>query len=177
MGAQQEWLPKLALRAEILHNEGATATGATNWSVGGQLSWQLWDGGRRSANTDQAHVNKIVADLQHLNLTNQARAQLKTAQARWHSTSQQFDAAIAGLESSVKTEQIQSDRFSEGRLSAVDLIDAEAALARARAEKTSALANWWLADDQLYLASGLPPSEYIIKNYSAQRNEMSLENK
>jgi len=172
LSAKREWLPKLALRAETLHNEGDTAVGQNNWSVGVQLSWQFWDGGRRSANSDKARANKIVADRQYQSLTNQARAQLRTAQARWHSTCQQYAAAVAGVKSAVKTEQIQSDRFSEGRLSAVDLIDAEAALARARAEKVSALANWWLADDQLYLASGLPPSEYVSKNYSAQPNDL-----
>lgn len=160
LGAKREWLPKLALKAQTVYSEGDIASGANNWSAGVQLSWQFWDGGKRSANKDKAQAEQMAAQSQYQNLTNQARSQLKTAEARWHSASRQYDAAAAGEKSAIKTEQIQSDRFSEGRLSAVDLIDAEASLARARAEKISALANWWLADDQLYLASGLPPSAY-----------------
>jgi len=45
-------------------------------------------------------------------------------------------------------------------------------LARARSEKTSALANWWLADDQLLLASGLPSSEYQFNNRSKQLDNL-----
>jgi len=166
VGTKRAWLPKLAFKADTLHNEGVTAVGADNWSVGLQLSWQFWDGGRRSADSAKAKANKIVANQNYQGMVNQARSELTSAQASWHSASQQYEAAVAGETSAVKTETIQSDRFAEGRLSAVDLIDAEAALARARADKVSALANWWLADDQLYLASGKPPSAYQFDQQS-----------
>ena len=167
LGAKKEWLPKLSFRADTLHNQGDTAIGQNNWNVGVQLKWEFWDGGRRSANIDKAHAGKIAVARQYQNLFNQARAQIKTAQAHWKSASQQYDAAAAGIKSAIKTEQIQSDRFNEGRLSAVDLIDAEASLARSRSEKISALANWWLADDQLLIARGLPPSDYNQKTIQA----------
>jgi len=159
-GANREWLPALSLRAETMRNQGYTANGANTWSVSAQLSWQLWDGGRRFANSDRAQANKEVARQQYQSILNQAKAELLSAEAGWQAASEQYQAATSGLKSATETERIQSDRFNNGRISAVDLIDAEAALARARADHTTALANWWLADDQLYLAEGHEPSAY-----------------
>ena len=168
-GAQREWLPNLSIRTEALRNQGYTARGKNNWSVTGQISWQFWDGGRRFANTDRAQANQEAAQEQLRNTLNRARAELQTARAKWQAASLQYQAANAGLKASKETERIQSDRFSSGRISAVDLIDAEAALARARAEQTSALANWWLADDQLHLAKGDAPTAYTLSSNNTSK--------
>ncbi len=159
-GAKREWLPSLSVQAEALRNQGYTANGDNTWSVSGQMTWQFWDGGRRFANTDRARANREVAREQYQNTLNRARAELLSAKAAWQAASLQYQAATAGLKSARATERIQSDRFENGRISAADLVDAEAALARARADQTSALADWWLADDQLYLARGEAPSAY-----------------
>ncbi len=159
-GAKREWLPALSLKAETMRNQGYTASGENTWSVGAQLSWQFWDGGRRFASTDRARANREAARQQYQSILNQAAAELLAAKAGWRAASLQYQAATAGLKSAAATERIQSERFSSGRISAVDLIDAEAALARARADHTSALANWWLADDQLHLAAGDAPAVY-----------------
>jgi len=159
-GAKREWLPNLSVQAEAMRNQGYTASGDNTWSVTGQLAWQFWDGGRRFANTDRAQANREAARDRYQNTLNQARAELISAQAAWRAASLQYQAATAGLKSARATERIQSDRFENGRISAADLVDAEAALARARADHTSAMADWWLADDQLYLARGEAPSAY-----------------
>ncbi|MDQ6957320.1 MAG: TolC family protein, partial [Mariprofundaceae bacterium] len=162
--AQREWLPSLSIRAEALRTQGYTANGKNNWSVTGQMSWQFWDGNRRFAHTDQAQANQEIARQQFQNTLNQARAELQSAKAAWQASLLQYQATTAGLKASEKTERIQSDRFASGRISAVDLIDAEAALARARADRTTALAKWWLADDQYHLAQGDAPTAYLRAN-------------
>jgi len=159
-GAKREWLPNFSVQAEAMRNQGYTASGDNTWSVTGRLAWQFWDGGRRFANTDRAQANREAAREQYRSTLNQARAELISAQAAWRAASLQYQAATAGLKSARATERIQSDRFENGRISAADLVDAEAALARARADHTSAMADWWLADDQLYLARGEAPSAY-----------------
>lgn len=159
-GARREWLPSLSLQAETMRNQGYTADGQNTWSVTAQVSWQFLDGGRRHGNTDKAHANRFEAKQQYLSTLNQARAELQSATAAWKAAALQYQAATSGLEAAVETERIQSDRFASGRISAVDLIDAEASLARSRSDFTSALADWWLADDQLHLARGEPPTAY-----------------
>lgn len=158
--AEREWLPQLFLEAEAVRNQGFTAKGANIWSVSGQMRWQFWDGGRRFANTDRERARKEAARHELQSALNRAKAELLSAKAAWRAASLQYEAAIAGLESAREAERIQSDRFRNGRISATDLLDAEAALARARANYTSALANWWLADDELHLAYGDPPAAY-----------------
>ncbi len=159
-GTKHEWFPSLALHAESFRNQGYTANGANTWSISVQLHWQFWDGGRRTASADRVQANREAARQQYHNTLNQARADLQSAMADWQAASQQYQAASSGLHAARETERIQSDRFASGRISAVDLIDAEAALARAKADQTTALANWWLADDQLYLVQGKTPSAY-----------------
>jgi len=158
--ARREWLPTLSLRAEMLHNQGYTADGQTTWSITGQLSWQFWDGGRRRAKVKQALANQEAARLQYRHTMNQATSEWQTANAGWDSSKLQYQATIAEFKLALETERIQSDRFINGRISSVDLIDAETSLARARADQASALVNWWLADDQLRLAQGLEPKAY-----------------
>lgn len=158
--AEREWMPTLSLHAETMRNQGYTADGQNTWSVTGQLSWQFWDGGRRFARTDQARANQAAAHQRYLNTINEARAELQSAAAASKAAALQYQATTSGLEAARETERIQSDLFVNGRISAVDLVDAEAALARARADHTSALADWWLADDQLHLAGGEAPSAY-----------------
>ncbi len=158
--ARREWLPSFSIQATTMRNQGYTASGDNTWSVTGQLTWELWDGGRRFAHADQAHAKKEAARQQQLLIHNRARAEFDAARAAWKAAGLQYQAAQAGLEAAVETEQIQSDRYRNGRLSSVDLLDAEAALAQARSNLSSALAAWWLADDQLNLAAGRAPGAY-----------------
>ncbi len=158
--ARREWLPRLSLQATGSRNQGYAAAGANTWSVTAQLSWQFWDGGRQLAHVDQARANREAARQQQLSVQNQARAELAAAKAAWHAAELQYAAARAGLLAAREAERIQSDRYRNGRISAVDLLDAEASLARARSSLSAAMANWWLADDQLHLAIGQAPSAY-----------------
>jgi len=158
--ARREWLPTFSVQAVTSRNQGYQAVGANTWSVTGQLSWQLWDGGRRSAHTDQALANREAARQKHLSIQNQARAELDAAKSAWKASALQYEAARAGLIAATEVEKIQSNRYQSGRLSAVDLLDAEAALSHARSSLSGAMANWWLADDQLNLAVGKEPVAY-----------------
>jgi len=159
-GARREWLPSLSVQATTMRNQGYSAAGDNTWSVTGQLSWELWDGGRRFAQADQAHAKKEMARQQQLLIHNRARAEFDAARAGWKAAALQYQAAQAGLKAAIETEYIQANRYRNGRLSSVDLLDAEAALAQARSNVSSALTAWWLADDQLNLAVGKPPKAY-----------------
>jgi len=158
--ARREWLPSLSVQAVSSRNQGYTAAGANTWSVTGQLTWQFWDGGRRFAHADQVRANREEARQQQLSIQNRARAELGAAKSAWQASALQYEAAQSGLLAAREAEKIQSDRYKSGRLSAVDLLDAEAALAQARSSLSAAMADWWLADDQLHLATGQEPAAY-----------------
>jgi len=158
------------VQAVTSRNQGYNAAGANTWSVTGQLTWQFWDGGRRFAHTDQVRANREAARQQQLSVQNQARAELDAAKSAWQAAALQYEAAQAGLLAAREAEKIQSDRYKSGRLSAVDLLDAEAVLAQARSSLSAAMADWWLADDQLHLATGQPPAAY---HHTAVQHEPS----
>ncbi len=159
-GVRREWLPSLSLQAVTSRNQGYTAAGANTWSVTAQLRWQFWDGGRRLAHADRARADREAARQRQLSTQNQARAELVAAQAAWHAAAAQYEAAQAGVLAAREAERIQSERYSSGRISVVDLLDAEASLAGARSSLSAAMANWWLADDRLHLAIGQEPVAY-----------------
>jgi len=159
-GARSQWLPSLSIQATSMRNQGYSAAGDNTWSVTGQLSWELWDGGRRFAQADQAHAKKEAARQHQLLIHNRAMAEFGAARAGWKAAELQYQAAQSGLKAAVETEHIQANRYRNGRLSSVDLLDAEAVLAQARSNVSSALTAWWLADDQLNLAVGKPPKAY-----------------
>lgn len=158
--AKRAWLPSFAVEAITSRNQGYTAAGANTWSITGQLTWQFWDGKQRTARIDQARARREQAQQQQLITVNQAQAKLTAAQAMWHAASLQYDAAQAGLKVALETEKIQSSRYHNGRVSVVELLDAEAVLSEARANASQSLTSWWLADDQLYLATGEDPTAY-----------------
>jgi outer membrane protein TolC len=159
-GARREWLPSFSVQATTMRNQGYSAIGDNTWSVTGQLTWEIWDGGRRFAHADQAYARKEAARQQHLLIHNRARAEFDATRAAWKAANLQYQAAQAGLKAAIETEKIQANRYRNGRLSSVDLLDAEAVLAQARSNLSSALAGWWLADDQLNLAAGRAPRAY-----------------
>jgi len=158
--ARRDWLPGFSVQATTMRNQGFSAAGDNTWSVTGQLTWEIWDGGRRFAHADQAYAKQEAARQQRLLIHNRAKAEFDATRAAWKAAKLQYQAAQAGLEASVETERIQADRYRNGRLSSVDLLDAESVLTQARSNLSSALAAWWLADDQLHLAAGRAPRAY-----------------
>jgi len=162
-GAYWDWLPSLSVQANIAKNSGYNGDGSGVWNVVGQLDWELWDGGRRSAQISQAHAKIQAVQQQKVLAANQAKAEFDAATAGWTASQRQYEAALAGLQAAIETEKIQSDRYQNGRLSSVDLLDAESALAKARSSLSSAIATWWLADDQLNLALGKEPQAYRLQ--------------
>lgn len=158
--SKRAWLPNMQLQANKSRNEGLSTRHEDTWSVLLRLNWELWDGGRRMAGIDNASAGLMALKSELSATRNQAQQELDTAVASWRAARLQCESAVVGLAAATETERIQSDRFQAGRISAADLIDAEAALAAALASKTSAMVRWWLADDSAHLAVGLVPTAY-----------------
>ena len=153
-------LPALNLDGSWIQNQGFNGEGDDTWALFATLQLPLWDGGGRRAAVEEARSNRQVLRHQLAALRNQARAEVVAAQAARKAARISYQASIASIKAARETERIQSDRFAEGRLSAADLVDTEAALAAARSSSAVALASWWQAGDHLRRALGLEPSQY-----------------
>ncbi|RTZ58436.1 MAG: hypothetical protein DSZ33_05940 [Gammaproteobacteria bacterium] len=153
-------LPTLGVQAAAQHVEGYDAAGDDLWSITTRIQVPLWDGGGRRADVAKAEAARRAAQSSYLAKKLQARTELEAAIATWKASEKRYRSAVSGVSLATETSRIQSDRFSNGRISAADLVDAEAALAKARSAESSALADWWAADDALRLAAGKAPKAY-----------------
>lgn len=131
--------------------------GIDTWQVNVGVRLNVWSGGaqRRALDAAQATENEARQHLQRAQDT--LRAAREGATARWEAQESMYHAALSGLQVAEESQHIEQDRFRTGLGSATELIDAAAALARARASVANALAGWWQADDAVRYAYGEPP--------------------
>ncbi|NIA11244.1 MAG: TolC family protein [Nitrospiraceae bacterium] len=158
--AEADRFPELNIDGSWIQNQGFNGEGDNTWALFVQLQLPLWDGGNRRSAIAKAEAGRSATRYQLAALRNQAKAELVAAKAGRQAAKISYKATVASVNAARETARIQTDRFSEGRLSAADLVDAEAALAGARSSRALALTYWWLAENRIRLAVGLEPSSY-----------------
>jgi len=158
--AVSERLPQLNLNGSWIQNQGYNGEGDDTWVMAIQVSLPLWDGGSRKAAVAKAEAGSSAVRYQLAALKNQAKAELDAAKADASSAKTSYTATMASVDAARETARIQTDRFARGRVSAADLVDAEAALAGARSDRALALTYWWQAEDRIRHAVGLEPIAY-----------------
>ena len=156
--------PELNVDGSWIRNQGLNGEGDDTWAMYVELKLPLWDGGSRKAAVAKAEAGSRAVRNQLISLQNQAKAELAAAKADAVSAEASYKAALASVKAALATEKIQGDRFSKGRISAADLVDAEAALAEARSGRAMALAYWWQAEDSIRRAVGIEPFAYHQQN-------------
>ncbi|HGY92562.1 MAG TPA: TolC family protein [Planctomycetes bacterium] len=154
---EASYRPRLGIDSQVLFNAGYDVPGEVTWQVATALDITLFDGGRRSARMRAVEADVKAARHALQDLYDRARAEVASARASWRAAKARNEAAVRAQAASAENARIQRERFNDGRLSAVDLVDAEADLARASAEVKTSLIDWWSAFDALRLAVGLPP--------------------
>lgn len=157
-GFLAERFPDLVLAGAWRRDRGYDTDTFDIWQVSLAVRWNVWDGGGRRADVLAARERQVAAEQQVRTRQLQANAEFKAARAQLDAAQARIEAARKGLAAAEETSAIQADRFNAGRLSAADLVDAEATLSAARAEAVISLADWWNAYDDLRLALGKPPA-------------------
>jgi len=157
-GFLAERFPDLVLAGTWQRDRGYDTDTFETWQVSLAVRWNIWDGGGRRADVLAARERQVAAVRQVRARQLQANAEFRAARARLDAAQARIEAAREGLAAAEETAAIQAARFKAGRLSAADLVDAEAALSTARAEAAISLADWWNAYDDLRLALGKPPA-------------------
>ncbi len=152
-----QW-PQLTLTGGWDHNAIQFDRSAVDtWQVMLVLKVDLWSGGAQRAAISEARAVHEEA----IDHARQAQLDLNAASmgaaAAWHAQSKAYLAATSGLLAAEESARIERGRFKVGLGSATELIDAEAALAQARASVTNTRAAWWEADDALRYSYGEAP--------------------
>lgn len=158
--AVAERLPQMNVDGSWLRNQGYNGEGDDNWTISVQLGLPLWDGGGRKAEVEKSGAEVRLRRQKLAALRYRARAQFIAARAGWDAAVARYKAAVASNKAARETERIQANRFNEGLITADDLVNAEAALAKSRAGKAIALTDWWEAGDKIRISLGHEPALY-----------------
>jgi outer membrane protein TolC len=124
------------------------------WSVGVQLSWAAFDGGRAQAASAQARAQAEA--LRHQLTDLEARVRLEVASRVLDLATARASRQVAeqGLLAARENLRVSQDRYREGLVASAELLDAETALLRAGLDLTEAEARLRLAAARLERAVG-----------------------
>jgi len=154
-------LPDLNVNGSWFQNQGFDGEGDDTWALFVQLKVPLWDGGGRRAEVRRAEAGRKAVRHELEVTRNKAEAEFIAAKAERVAAATSYRATEASVAAAGEMARIQGDRFTAGRISAADLVDAEAALAAARSGSALALTRWWQAEDHIRQAVGLEPIAYV----------------
>jgi len=126
----------------------------TSWDVSVNLSWSLWDSGRRRAEQGEAlatarsfHARVGDFDRQVTFEVRQRTLELDSSRAAVTATEDEVRAAL-------EAERVVGERYRVGVATPTDVLDAQVARLQAELDRTRAIANVKLAEAQLQRALG-----------------------
>jgi outer membrane protein TolC len=125
-----------------------------SWDVGFNVSWALWDGGRRKADQAEASAATRAVEARVTELERQIAFELQQRELELDSSRAAITAAEDGVRSALETQRVLRERYRAGVATSTEVLDAEIALLQAELERTRALANERLAVARLDRAAG-----------------------
>jgi outer membrane protein TolC len=125
-----------------------------SWDLSVNVSWLLWDGGRRRAESAEALATTRGARSRLAEFERQVAFEVQQRRLEVESSRAAIATADAGLRSATEARRVVSERFNAGVAISTDVLDAEVALLQAGLDRTRALANARLADARLQSAVG-----------------------
>ncbi len=143
------YLPKVGMGASYSFHDGAVPLGteAESWTVHAGLTWELFDGFRRSNSKGKAAAERDAAEFQRLEAARAARNQLDEAKRRAEEARMNLQTARQSVSQGEESLRLLQDRYAEGLTNMADLLSAQTALEKARFDALR-------ADNQLLLALG-----------------------
>ena len=124
------------------------------YQVGLALSWPLYDGGERSAREEKAKASLRVAEQELRQLELAVTAEVMSARARLRSTRDNVILAERAVLEADENLRITQLRYEVGRALPVEVLDALAAAARARADRVNRAYELQAAYAQLLYTTG-----------------------
>jgi len=128
--------------------------GATNWTVGGKIELQVFDGGARRAEVSKASADAQVAQAALKQLETQAVLDVQRAFYARQTAQRKYaisDAMLSQTRESLRTAQ---DRYRAGLVTVAEVLRQQEQLGAMELDRTQALHQWWIASAQLRLATG-----------------------
>jgi len=127
---------------------------ATSWDASINLSWTLWDGGRRGADTGEARANAAALRTRVEDFDRQVTFDVRARALELASSRQSVTAADDEVRAATEAERVVGERYRAGVATATDVLDAQVARLQAELDRTRAVANVRLAEARLERAVG-----------------------
>jgi len=146
--------PTLALQGSYELNSEEFNESADNYTVGAILQMNLYSGRRISSQT--AVAKAMVAKVQSLRKGFELKVRVETQRAFYQaqSTWQSIAVARSAVAQAEESLRIVGNRYGNGLLTIVDLLDAQVAVQQARIQVFKALHDYKVARIELALAAG-----------------------
>jgi outer membrane protein TolC len=127
---------------------------ATSWDATINVTWTLWDGGRRGADTGEARANAAALRTRVEDFDRQVTFEVRARALELESSRQSVTAADDEVRSATEAERVVGERYRAGVATATDVLDAQVARLQAELDRTRAVANVRLAEARLERAVG-----------------------
>ena len=125
-----------------------------SWDVSLNLSWSLWDGGRRRAGEAEAAAATRGLVARAAELDRDIRFEVDQRRLEVEATRAAIEAAADGVLAAAEARRVVGERFAVGVATNTEVLDAQTALLQAELDRTRAIANAQLAIARLERALG-----------------------
>ena len=125
-----------------------------SWDASVNVSWSLWDGGRRRAEQAEAAAGTRAALARALDFDRELAFEIEQRRLEADSAAAAISAADDGVRAAAEARRVVGERFAAGVASSTDVLDAQTALLQAELDRTRAAAAARLAEARLDRALG-----------------------
>lgn len=125
-----------------------------SWDASVNVSWTLWDGGRRAAEQSEAAAAARAISARADEFDRQVTFELTARRLEVESARAAITAAREGIEAAVEARRVVDERYRAGVATSTEVLDAELAVLQAELDRTRAVAAARLAEARLARATG-----------------------
>ncbi len=155
--SRADYLPRLGVAASYVWHDPDIpfGTAAESWQVGAGLTWELFDGRRRSGSVDRTAARQRAARLQAEELRRAVALQTRESELRANEAELQRDSAQAAVAAAEESQRLLLQRYENGLSPLSDLLATQTALDQARSALVRASGQMLLARGNVQLQKGL----------------------
>lgn len=153
---RSQWVPRLNAFGAVEWNASeAFKKDASNWVVGFQLQWKLFDGFGNLGRSKQASAQRAKSELMKQQAADKAKMEVRQAQRASKAAVERIRVAELALHQAEESLRITEERFKQGLAKASDLLDKEVALTNSKLRYLKAKYDSNIARFELEYALGI----------------------
>jgi len=126
----------------------------TSWDASVNVTWTLWDGGRRAAETGEARANAAALRTRVEDFDRQVTFEVRARSLELESSRRAVAAADDEIRAAGDAERVVGERYKAGVATPTDVLDAQVARLQAELDRARAIADVRLAEARLERAIG-----------------------